>query len=284
MKTGLFTPASRRPLTMRPAASPSTPWSRPSALWSPNVTRTWVRPRARAMARASDRLPVPACPARQRTDPGTSDGLGRTASAGGGSVSAVRPRRGVSTVSRPRACGHAASTSMMRVLTGSRPPWVRSSTCFRCSGSNRCGSRVRHGRERTVSAWSSASSTASASAASACRTFRRSFCRTGPGRPAASRVASTWSSRAPGVTSARTASSAGPPEPPSRRGGAAAAGPAGGWCAASGRPAPSSSRPNACAGSTTRARPDAARSGRSQRARCSAVVTTQQRRAGSPAA
>ena len=50
-----------------------------------------------------------------------------------------RPRRGVSTVSRPRVCGHAASTSRRRVLTGSRPPWVRSSACFRCSGSNRCG-------------------------------------------------------------------------------------------------------------------------------------------------
>ena len=59
-----------------------------------------------------------------------------------------------------------------------------------------------------------------------------------------------------------------------------AAGPAGGSCAASGRPAPSTNRPNACAESTTRARPAAARSGRSQPARCSAVVTTQQLRAG----
>ena len=279
MKTGLFTPALRSPRMMRPAVQPARPRITGAAFGMPSGTRTWVRPSASATATASDDFPVPQAPARQGTRAWSRGGPGRTTSAGL-FVSAPAPRSGPSTVSGPRICGHAASTSSRRFLTCSRPPWVRSSACFRCTGSNRAGSRVRHGSDRTIPARSSTSSTALACGASVRRSARRSDLQTGCGSPAPSRAPTAWSTRAPGVTNARTASSAAAADRPPAAADAASAA-AGGSSTAAGPTAPSRSRPSASRSSTTGTRPHAARSGRPHRSRCSAVVTTQAPYAGS---
>ena len=204
-KTGFLTPASRRPPRMHPGAASSRPRIRRGVSSSPSVTCT-VRPSAPAAATASDVLPVPPGPARHAMRTGARSVRGHTSSADPAS-SPPPLRGGASTVRRPPVRRLAASTSTRRLLTRSRPPWLRSSACRRWTGSNRAGACVRHGRATAIAVRSSAFSTASLPDASACWRARRSIAWTTAGSTPPARAASTRSTRGPGATSARTAPS-----------------------------------------------------------------------------
>ena len=197
---------------MHPGASSSRPRIRRGVSSSPSVTCT-VRPSAPAAATASDVLPVPPGPARHAMRTGARSVRGHTSSADPAS-SPPPLRGGASTVRRPPVRRLAASTSTRRLLTRSRPPWLRSSACRRWTGSNRAGACVRHGRATAIAVRSSAFSTASLPDASACWRARRSIAWTTAGSTPPARAASTRSTRGPGATSARTApSSSGSPSP-----------------------------------------------------------------------
>ena len=271
MKTGLLTPASQRPSTMRPAPSID-PRSSRSRSAPPSGTRTWGRPSASATATASDVLPVPDGPTRQGTAATVPGGAGHTTSAG--ACVSVPPPPGRSTVSGPRVCGHAASRSTRRALTRSSPPCVRSSACTTCAGSNRSGARLRHGRDRTVRARSATSSTARSPDATAWCSSSRSVSQAEGGGPAPTSDPSIWSRRARAVASMRPVS--GGAGPVSVSGGSpvvSAASASGSSGSAAGPTLPASS-PNASASSTMGARPEAAMSGRPHRWRSAEVVTT----------
>ena len=270
-KTGFRTPASRRPRRMHPGTLVLVrPWTRCVVSSLPSVTRTWGRPSASAAATASDVLPVPPGPARHGTRTGARGSRGRTSSAEV-TFSAPPRRGGASTVSRPPARRLAASTSTRRLLTRSRPPWVRSRPCRRRTGSNRAGACVRHGSATAIAVRASAFSTASTpDACAACWRARRSIAWTSAGSSPLSRAASTRSTRGPPPASARTAASA-PSGSPSPGEGAAPAS-TGTSTADADHSAASQSTSNACASSTRRA--SAVTSGRPHRGRCSSVVTT----------
>ena len=157
-KTGLFTLASRRPLTTQPGLPRYDPRTCRLVAFPFRDTLTGVRPRASAMACASDVLPVPAGPARQRTDARPLTGPVRTTSVGNPFVSARRHEHGPSKVSRSRAWGHDARNRRMPALTPSSAAWVRPSTCATCARSNRWDSDFAHGRSSTTRTRSSSAS------------------------------------------------------------------------------------------------------------------------------
>ena len=174
--------------TMRPAVMSSSPWIRIRRSRGPSRsrTRTRGRPSASATAPASDDLPVPKRPAGQGTSAGGGRRRrpGRTTSAGGPPVPGPREP---SIVSSPRTSGQAASASMRRDMTRSRPPWVRSSACAR-----RAAATAARGASPPRS---SASPTTSACAANVFRSWLRSVSPSGPGS-SASRASRAWSTRA----------------------------------------------------------------------------------------
>ena len=169
--------------------------------------------RCRRDSRPATSCPSPPGPARHAMRTGARSVRGHTSSADPAS-SPPPLRGGASTVRRPPVRRLAASTSTRRLLTRSRPPWLRSSACRRWTGSNRAGACVRHGRATAIAVRSSAFSTASLPDASACWRARRSIAWTTAGSTPPARAASTRSTRGPGATSARTApNSSGSPSP-----------------------------------------------------------------------